>query len=847
MGFFDKKIKEYSSVSQGNIINSIEIFKKVLLKQPGYDFLRENQTSFLKQWENQRDERDIIGIMDTGSGKTLVGLLMLYSKLQEEVGPVIYLCPDKHLVKQVCEQANMYGIQVCQFEETDGRQEFPLEFVNMEAILVTTFEKLFNGKSVFGVIGNSRPIQDIGALLIDDAHECVKKARQKSSIKINKSNNEELYNAIGNLFYDDLEFQGRAALRSIIDGEVSVIKQIPYWEWRNKLSNIISLLNDNNNIKNSDIFFNSNLILDDLENSECFISGNSIEITPLSIPFYKIPSFDKAKHRYILSATLNNSFSLVADLGIDKNATINPIKVDTVSLGERLILTPKRYNKEITDKEIREFCFEYSRSANVVVIVPDENKAKVWIEMGAEQITSENITEEISRLKMQLKGNVSVILNRYDGIDLINDACRLLVLDGIPTKESLKEKIEMQYREDSLLVNMKKAQTIEQGLGRAVRSGTDHCVVILMSNDLLSFIGRNSNKRLFTPIVQAQIEFGVNLTENEEVSDKLTALGIIKEAIDECLNSNDNWRTLHKQIVNSAEEHYYMDEFNQIIELADIENKVFAAKRMGNLASIDENMREILKLVSGTKDEGWYSQIYAHLLHSIDASRAGDLQLRAKELNSSLLKPLNFVKGKKVRKVDNQVVKFKESILEFERGTDLVIYINTILSNMIYSPDVSYKDFEGSIKKLGAFLGFESTQPDNEENDGPDNFWRGENYDFIIECKNNSLNDISRDEANQMTASIRWYKEIYTDSERMIGVILHKSYKVANDAHINGEFSVIDLEKLNLLKDNLKRLSSELSYKSPDSWTNSELQEKLRSYCLTESTFIKKYIKNIRR
>lgn len=382
MGFFDRKMKEYSAKPKEIITNPIEIFNKSLIQQPGYDFLRGNQTEFLNLWDSRRKDTDIVGLMDTGSGKTLTGLLMLYSKLKEGVGPAVYLCPDNQLVEQVYQQASLYGIPVCKFELTESYQQFPLEYENGEAILIANFDKLFNGRSVFGVIGNDREIKEIGALLIDDAHECVKKARQKASIKIHKKENEQLFANLGNLFIKDLEIQGRAALSGIIKGESSVIKQIPYWDWQNKLSSVTKLLEDNNNIRNSDIFFNSNLILDELDNCECYISGTTIEITPIMIPYYKIPAFNKAQHRFILSATLNNGFSLISDLGIDENAVKNPINVNTISLGERLILAPKRYNKEITDLEIRQLCFEYAKDINVVVIVPNSKKAKFGLIWG---------------------------------------------------------------------------------------------------------------------------------------------------------------------------------------------------------------------------------------------------------------------------------------------------------------------------------------------------------------------------------------------------------------------------------------------------------------------------------
>ena len=56
--------------------------------------------------------------MNTGSGKTIVALMILQSCLNEGVGPVLYVVPDKYLVKQVMEQASELGIKVVD-SETD--------------------------------------------------------------------------------------------------------------------------------------------------------------------------------------------------------------------------------------------------------------------------------------------------------------------------------------------------------------------------------------------------------------------------------------------------------------------------------------------------------------------------------------------------------------------------------------------------------------------------------------------------------------------------------------------------------------------------------------------------------
>src|SRR5699024_9368079 len=151
-----------------------------------------------------------------------------------------------------------------------------------------------------------------------------------------------------------------------------------------------------------------------------------------------------------------------------------PITVDNTQLGERLILAPRRYHKKMNDDLIRQQCIKWAEelNINIAIIVPNEAATKKWTELGSTLVNSYNIGESINKLK-ESKGNIFVFMNCYDGIDLIGDMCRILVLDGMPTKESLKDKIEMQYRENSKYLNLKRAQVIEQGMGRAVRSGTD--------------------------------------------------------------------------------------------------------------------------------------------------------------------------------------------------------------------------------------------------------------------------------------------------------------------------------------------------------------------------------------
>ena len=129
--------------------------------------LRPAQLAILKTWHGQRrNEKDIILKLHTGQGKTLIGLLMLQSKLNELAEPAIYLCPNNFLIDQTCHQAKQFGIRYC--TAVDGA--LPDDFLNGKALLITSVQKMFNGRTKFQLGQQSMPVSYI---LMDDAHACI--------------------------------------------------------------------------------------------------------------------------------------------------------------------------------------------------------------------------------------------------------------------------------------------------------------------------------------------------------------------------------------------------------------------------------------------------------------------------------------------------------------------------------------------------------------------------------------------------------------------------------------------------------------------------------------------------
>jgi len=126
-------------------------------KESGKEYLRPPQKSVLEEWYRDfRTQKDITVKLHTGQGKTLIGLMILQSSINEGKGPALYICPNSYLVDQIVEQANSFGIETTRFTDTKP----PQAFLNSDAIPVTNCKKLFNGKSVFGVRGSLQSFSD---------------------------------------------------------------------------------------------------------------------------------------------------------------------------------------------------------------------------------------------------------------------------------------------------------------------------------------------------------------------------------------------------------------------------------------------------------------------------------------------------------------------------------------------------------------------------------------------------------------------------------------------------------------------------------------------------------------
>lgn len=764
--------------------------------------LRPAQEYVLRKWYDEcQNEKDLIIKLHTGEGKTLIGLLLLLSKVNAGQGPCLYVCPSIYLVDQVCAEAEKFGIPICKIEKD---KSIPNEFLDGKSILVTHIQKLFNGRSVFGIKTQSL---NVNSIILDDSHACIESIKNSLSICIPNDKKIELYSKFKSLFEDDLKEQGEGSFYELENKNSNVVLPIPYWSWNEKRSQVVKMLAEN--LGESFITFSWPILRDRLEYCQAFISFSKIEISPLYIPIDDFGTFSKAKQRVLMSATTQDDSFFIKGLNFSLNSIKNPlINPSQKWSGEKMIIIPSAISDDL-DREL--VLTNYARmdykKFGAVSLVSSFKKAEYYSNLGATVVDGENyyIDETVNDLKNGKYGHMVVLVNRYDGIDLPDNACRMLILDSLPFFDALSERYEEQCRGNSDLINIKIAQKIEQGLGRSVRGEKDYSVIVIVGADLVKFVKGNATRQYFSSQTKKQIDVGLEIAEmaKEDIDENESSIKLITSLINQSLNRDEAWKNYYLQ---------EMEEIEHTETVFTIHNILQKEKEaMDALISMDRNkaysiFQEIADSCSGENDKAWYMQMMAFVKYFDSKAESNKLQLMAFKKNSELLKPKDGIVYEKINYINkNRINKIREELTKFQSHQDIMIYYDGIFEDLSFDNDSD--KFERALQEVGLILGFESQRPDKDIRKGPDNLWCVElNKYMMFECKNKvseNRNVISKKEAGQMDQHCDWFEDEYGKiSVKRIMIISTKD--LSHDAYFARDVEIMRKSKLKNFKNNIR-------------------------------------------
>lgn len=779
-------------------IEPADIFRR-LPKPPGINDLYTSQAEVLQAWFERRQERDVVVKLHTGGGKTLVGLLMAQSTLNETTEPVLYLAPTVQLVNQTLEKAKALGIHAVAYKPGQPLND---DFVNANAVMVGTYKSLFNGRSKFGIRGDSQP-QGVSAVILDDAHAAFSVVRESFTLDVKAGDDRDRYESLTGLFRKAFKDTDRVGtFDDIVTGSEFSVLEVPYWAWHEKLDAVREQLKSDAE-KYALVW---PLLRDQLHLCHALISRDAFTITPILPLVNAFPTFFDAPRRIYMSATIADDSDIVRTFDADPDSVQNALTSRSLAgVSERMILMPDLMPFQFKVQEAIKRLVEWAskNSFGSVILVSSDKAASHWADVAEVAKGSKAVEKLVADLQERKSSGPAVFANRYDGIDLPGDSCRLLVMSGLPAGTSSYERFRASALYGGVTITRMLAQRIEQGIGRGARGSGDHCVVLLVGSDLAGWIAKDANFRFLTSATRAQLEMGAEISK--EVSD----LKDLAQTIRRSFERDQGWVEYHAETLAELVNEETPDEL-RFIQAAG-ERKAINLWHDGYhqkaIAKIEKTLAEASALDPQTC--GWMEQLAARIADGWgNSSRAEDLQRQAYGHNRNLVKPKILPPYRRLSAPGEQANTIVEQLGSYRLRRGFLQSFEEVVAHL--HRNSSANQFEQALADLAAMIGLSSERHDV-NGQGPDVLWLlPEKLGLVIEAKSRKKNKnaLTKDEHGQLLVAAEWFTKNYK-GYNCVRVSVHPKNR-ATKAAVAGASHALTYEKLSVLASDARALISSL-------------------------------------
>jgi hypothetical protein len=476
-----------------------------------------HQADVLRDYVAQAlDRPDVALQLPTGSGKTLVGLLIGEWRRRKLGERVVYLCPTNQLVHQVVAQATLqYGISTRGFvgKKLEYDNSAKMEYKNGESIAVTSYSALFNTNPFF---------DDPNLIVLDDAHAAENYIASNWSVRIERFREEHsaLFTAVANVLAHTL---------SPIDARRLTGEWNDVWDktWVDKLptpvfhglaTELAAVIDAH--VGQLDLRYPWSVLRGHLHACHVYVGASEILIRPLIPPTSTHPPFAGAKQRLYMSATLGEGGDLERLTGVREIFRLAaPPGWDKQGIGRRLFLFPGRSLSTQDEESLQAQLI--TMAGRALVLVTDERTAtgfRQWVtgRLGVPVFDARQI--ETSKVEFITKpAAVAVIANRYDGIDFPKDECRLLIVEGLPRATNLQERFFVAKMGAIALLNDRILTRVVQAFGRCTRDATDFAAVVVSGDELMTYLFTRERREFLHPELRAELEFGMDQSKDANI------------------------------------------------------------------------------------------------------------------------------------------------------------------------------------------------------------------------------------------------------------------------------------------------------------------------------------------
>jgi hypothetical protein len=762
------------------------------------------QGDALTEWNQNRTANDILISLNTGAGKTVVGLLMAKSLVNEGLENVLYVCPTNDLVDQTKKEAESIGISVT--TRTYGDFDNDL-FETGKSFCITNYHAVFNGFSAI------RKKFFPEAVIFDDAH--VAETVMRDCFKIEFNVKDSTFNKFVNLFDDAFKKLNRhgayrdACTQKLVASQPVMVPPDIVFDLQNQISVIMGQSGVENDEKQKFAYHH----LKDHVHKCCYIFRNgTLEITPAFLPSLYLDVFDQNVRRIYLSATLQNKADIVRAFGRPPSLTIEP-KNDAGN-GERLILNEKflGFKKSLGE----DFACNLSAKGKVLIAVPSYPQAdKNWRKAGSAPLVN-NFSAELESFRSKKTG-AFVLVSRVDGIDLPNDTCRIMIIDGIPYGSSLIEKYQSESLGMSNFFSSRIANRIVQLFGRINRGRSDYGAYIITGRDLSNWIEKPKNLARLPELLQKQIMLGQSVQDGLDIRSFEKFVEIVENVVIK-KPRDPQWLAYYSQYIDT-----------KMIE-PDITQKAIAAEER-NFASakaeaefgkwfwMDEfaKARSLLEAVveevsrSDPRLAGWLNVWIATCYHAEgdDGECYRHFARARSQIGLGMIVNTGPIAGNEILTNDTPYSLLQSNATRslFLKADAFNSEIKKTRAGIAALEGGTANQAEDAVQKLGELLGFVSSRPDKEDGTGPDVLWIDEtsNSSLCIELKTDKNPDsaLSKDEISQGHDHLSWAESNIGDSDNLGLLIVSDASRVSDQANPSQNMYRVPLRTLKEISDEI--------------------------------------------
>jgi hypothetical protein len=764
-----------------------ELFGRLQVSDPALDNLWSQQADVLRSYvASHRDTADVALELPTGSGKTLVGLLVAEWRRQRLGQRSAFVCPTNQLARQAHAKASGYGIDTVLLVGPSDDWASPelARFTQSRAVAVTNYNHIFN----------RTPRLHAQTLVLDDAHTAEGPVSDRWSLRLERDRLRDGYFAVLTAIAPEL---GEHHLRALLNDELDPAQQVAL---EVLLPDATQRVNEPlaqaiaPHVEGRREWYAWDAIGASLSTCLVYASWSQILIRPFIAPTFTQDAFVQATQRVYLSATLGAGGELERSFARSPISRIaQPADWDREGSGRRYMLAPGAgHDGAAANELIRQIVDEIGR---VLFLAPSDwrlaGASEALLPDGLTLFGSSDIEEGLDAFVAAPRGAL-LLANRYDGIDLPGQACRLIILAGLPSGTHLQERFLFDVLGARHVLAERIRTRITQGAGRATRARRDTAVIVLHGDDLIGFLSQNEVREVLRSELQAELELAFStarLPRRETL-----------ESVRSFLAQDEDWRPTEDWLRSYAQEHAKLDPpgAERLGDAAAHEIIAWQAAWRGDYAEASQaGQRAAVAL--NDPEMGPYRAWWLSLAASWSIMDAGAQAARSVELAREATLATRQMRWRPAlstetptRSEDDALSVRAQAAVQWLRAR----FRSPKLERELAALEAGIAGdqatpFELAVETLGKLLGLESERPASEAD--PDGAWRDGTALWLLweaKTEESPTGAITVTEVRQANSHADWIRHHYAwpEPERIITVIVTPKTRVnANVAGVPSE------------------------------------------------------------